>query len=86
MQVQFFYQKLRKAFMDKIAYIIDGGFFTKSFENRYKYLPNADVVEKYVDRVHKHIKNTYISGQVEIYRIFFYDCEPLETILINPID
>ena len=75
MQVQFFFG--RSIIMDKIAYIIDGGFFTKSFEDRYKYLPNADIVEEYIKCVHKYIKNNYINDQVEIYRIFFYDCEPL---------
>ena len=64
--------------MDKIAYIVDGGFFIKKFKTITKVFPTADAVEKYIHSIQKYIQEKYLSGPSEIYRIFFYDCQPLE--------
>ena len=72
---------------DRIAYIVDGSFFTKRFRDIYKKFPSADIVESYIQCIQEHIReHNYIQKNSEIYRIFFYDCEPIKGTLTNPVD
>ncbi len=78
----------------KTAILVDGGFFLK----RYKYafgidktpLETANFLHKYC---YKHLQEKiYIEGQEpqvkykhDMYRIFYYDCSPLDTTVFHPI-
>ena len=61
-------------------------FLLKNSKLLQKIFPTADDVEKYIHSIQGYIQEKYISGPSEIYRIFFYDCEPLEKKFTNPID
>ena len=62
--------------MEKVAFIIDGGFFTKKYRKIYKKFPTADDVEKYIMEIFKYLRQNY-NYPIGIYRIFYYDCTPL---------
>lgn len=67
----------------KVAILIDGGFFIKRFNSLYnkdKKMSGEDVAEKLYTMAMKHVgsKNT-------LYRIFYYDCYPLDKKAHNPL-
>lgn len=67
----------------KIAVLIDGGFFIKRFNalyNRNKNLNGAQVADIMYAMAHKHVGKRNI-----LYRIFYYDCMPLDKKAHNPI-
>lgn len=67
----------------KIAVLIDGGFFVKRFNalyNKNRKMSGADVAEHLYTMAHKHVGNRNI-----LYRIFYYDCDPLSKKTHNPV-
>jgi len=67
----------------KIAILIDGGFFVKRFNalyNKDRKMSGAEVAEHLYTMAHKHVGNRNI-----LYRIFYYDCQPLAKKAHNPI-
>lgn len=67
----------------KIAVLIDGGFFVKRFNflyNKDRKMTGAQVADHLYTMAHKHVglKNA-------LYRIFYYDCIPLDKKAHNPI-
>ncbi len=64
--------------MQRIAFIVDGGYFCKRYKVRYKKYPNANDVEKYITSIFKYIKKENSIQNLEIYRVFYYDCPPIE--------
>ena len=65
--------------MEKIAFIIDGGYFTKKYKANHKKSPTADDVEKYILKVFEYLKDN-LHYPIEIYRIFYYDCPPFHSL------
>ena len=65
--------------MEKVAFIVDGGFFVKKYKEKHKQFPTANDVEKYILNIFNYIK-IKSSGIVGIYRIFYYDCPPLHNL------
>ncbi len=67
----------------KIAILIDGGFFVKRFNalyNKDRKMSGAEVAEHLYTMAHKHVGSRNL-----LYRIFYYDCEPLSKKAHNPI-
>lgn len=67
----------------KIAVLIDGGFFIKRFNvlyNKDRHYTGAQVADIMYAMAHKHIGKRNI-----LYRIFYYDCMPLDKKAHNPI-
>lgn len=67
----------------KVAVLIDGGFFIKRFNalyNRERKLTGSQIADMLYSMAMKHVgaKNT-------LYRIFYYDCYPLDKKAHNPI-
>ncbi len=65
--------------MEKVAFIVDGGFFVKKYKEKNKKYPTADDVEKYIQKIFDYIKKNS-TDKVEIYRVFYYDCPPLNNL------
>ena len=65
--------------MEKVAFIIDGGFFAKKYNQLNKKILTADDIEKYTQNILKFLNKTY-PHPVAIYRIFYYDCPPLHNL------
>ncbi len=71
------------------AILIDGAFFVKQYRaiNR-KNDPNFDIynVSAISDYLHKKLVNGHLKhSNGMLYRIYYYDCEPLDKIVYNPI-
>lgn len=67
----------------KIAIMIDGGFFVKRFRLLYdkdKTMSGEEVAEHLYT-----IALTHVTDRNILYRIFYYDCEPLNKKVHNPI-
>ena len=67
----------------KIAVLIDGGFFIKRFNALYNKTGDMtphDVANALYTMAHAHVGRNNI-----LYRIFYYDCQPLEKKFHNPI-
>lgn len=67
----------------KIAILIDGGFFVKRFNalyNRDRSMTGVQVAEAMYNMAMSHI-----SENDTLYRIFYYDCEPLSKKVHHPI-
>ena len=67
----------------KIAVLIDGGFFVKRFNSLYnkdRKMAGAQVADHLYTMAMKHVGNNNT-----LYRIFYYDCLPLDKKVHNPI-
>lgn len=67
----------------KIAVLIDGGFFVKRFNSLYnkdRQMTGAQVADHLYTMAMKHVGNNNT-----LYRIFYYDCLPLDKKVHNPI-
>ena len=63
--------------MEKVAFIIDGGYFVKKYKDLKHKFPSADDVEIYVLNILKFLRKRQPNHLIDIYRIFYYDCPPL---------
>lgn len=72
--------------MDKVAYIVDGGWFTKKFEKAIGRFPTVADTENYINFTNAVLSQKYLSNNSRIYRIFYYDCKPINSKIMNPID
>lgn len=71
--------------MDRVAILIDGGFFIKRHKTLYTRRDHTDpaaVADDVAKLANAHINRT--KGE-SLYRIFYYDCPPLSKKLHNPI-
>ena len=67
----------------KIAVLIDGGFFIKRFNSLYnkdRKMSGAQIADHLYTMAMKHVGNSNT-----LYRIFYYDCLPLDKKVHNPI-
>ncbi|MDO6429197.1 NYN domain-containing protein [Flavitalea sp. BT771] len=66
-----------------VAVLIDGGFFLKRYYDLYKgsETHNAETIAKNICRA----AMKHVSVKHELYRIFYYDCSPLDKRVHNPI-
>lgn len=67
----------------RIAILIDGGFFIKRFNalyNRDRKMTGAQVADMMYTMALRHVRDNDV-----LYRIFYYDCEPLDKKMHNPI-
>ena len=65
--------------MEKVAFIIDGGFFTRQYEDKYTIPPTADDEEHYTQEVFSFLQRD-VQYPISIYRIFYYDCPPIQNL------
>ena len=67
----------------RIAILIDGGFFIKRFNalyNRDRKMTGEQVADMMYTMALRHVRDNDV-----LYRIFYYDCEPLDKRMHNPI-
>lgn len=68
--------------MENTAILVDGAFFIKRSLHIFGSLPPEELADKLVDFANKHI--AYHSSHNRLYRIFFYDCPPLQNKVFHP--
>lgn len=72
--------------MKKIAVLVDGGFFKKRSEAIYGHLSPKELSEKLINQCYDHVTHKEKERKDrELYRIFYYDCPPLEKKVIHPL-
>lgn len=70
-------------FQVRTAILVDGGFYRKRAQSLLGYKPpkeRANELEKYCI---EHLRDSYEHRY--LYRIFYYDCPPLQKVIYNPI-
>ncbi|OGI08841.1 MAG: hypothetical protein A2Y40_05100 [Candidatus Margulisbacteria bacterium GWF2_35_9] len=67
--------------MDKVAILVDGGYYKVCFRQKYKANPKADNVIEHCNKLMKHC----FSANKELFRIFYYDCLPYDKADEHPI-
>ena len=72
--------------MDKIAILIDGGFFKKRMRDIYGELSPEELAGKMIQQCQAHVrKQSTKTHKKELYRIFYYDCPPLTKKVTHPL-
>ena len=72
--------------MSKTAILIDGGFFKKRMQTIYGSLSPRDLVDKLMNQCYAHLKKHSQKNQSDdLYRIFYYDCPPLDKKVLHPL-
>ena len=73
--------------MARTAILIDGGFYRKV--GKYQGLITSNATES-ADNLYrycqKHLEDEYDLNKRSLYRIFYYDCPPLESLVYHPYD
>ena len=70
--------------MDKVAILIDGGYYRKKIDNLYNEKPRARAREL-IDYCRKHLYDNKNKQTGELYRIFYYDCPPMGKKIDHPL-
>lgn len=71
--------------MKKIAILVDGGFFKKRAKAIYGNLSPEQLKEKLLKQCYDHVTCNSKNSTNELYRIFYYDCPPLEKKVTHPL-
>ena len=69
--------------MDKVAILVDGGFYKKRAKTLFGEKTPQDRADELVTYCFRHITDK--SHKDELYRIFYYDCHPSEKMVYHPL-
>lgn len=69
--------------MSKTAILIDGGFYRKRIGKLYGDHPAQEAADGLISYAHRHLHEH--SGSHELYRIFYYDCPPVNKQMYHPL-
>jgi uncharacterized LabA/DUF88 family protein len=69
--------------MGKTAILVDGGFYRKMANDIYGKQQPEEMVKSLTDHCYKHLRHK--GNQQELYRIFYYDCPPLDKKVQHPM-
>lgn len=71
--------------MKKVAVLVDGGFFRKRANVIYGALSPEELAEKMIQQCRDHVTQKGKRPENELYRIFYYDCPPLDKKVVHPL-
>ena len=71
--------------MGKTAILVDGGFYRKRANSLFGHKTPEERASELISYCNKHIDYATKDSPNELYRIFYYDCRPLEKTVFNPI-
>lgn len=73
--------------MKKVAILVDGGYYKKRAKTLFGEKNPADRADELVKYCMRHLKekNVNIDTNLELYRIFYYDCKPSEKNVYHPL-
>ena len=74
----------RIALCEKVAILVDGGFYQYRAHELFGEKKGAERADELVEYCMRHLKGTTGSENNLLYRIFYYDCPPIETNLWHP--
>lgn len=67
----------------KTAILVDGGFYKHRAKSIYGELTPEELASRLVEHCYKHLNHK--REQTELYRIFYYDCPPLDKKVLHPL-
>lgn len=70
--------------MSKVAILIDGGFYRRRAQSLFGDKTASERCAELMDYCKRHLRADY-DGKRELYRIFYYDCPPMEKKLYHPL-
>ena len=68
----------------KTAIFIDGGFYRRRAQTIHGDISAEERAQELVSYCHRHISSKKNNGEAELYRIFYYDCPPMEKKVFHP--
>lgn len=72
--------------MKKVAILVDGGFFKKRAQTIYGHLSPEELADKMLKQCRDHVSHKgKDTSKNELYRIFYYDCPPLDKKVKHPL-
>jgi uncharacterized protein (TIGR00288 family) len=69
--------------MSKTAILVDGGFYRLVTQNVYGYHSPEDAADALMVYCHRHLREHV--GDHELYRIYYYDCPPVDKQVYHPL-
>lgn len=69
---------------DKIAILVDGGFYRRRAKIVWGEKSAEDRVDEMMEYCYKHLSDKRAHKKYELYRLFYYDCPPMERTVYHP--
>ena len=63
---------------DKVAILVDGGFYRRRAKIVWGEKSAEDRVDEMMEYCYKHLSDKRAHKKYELYRLFYYDCPPME--------
>ena len=71
--------------MSKIAILVDGGFYRRRAQSLYGEEIPAKRLDELIKYCYQHVKDSKDKIHHDLYRIFYYDCPPMEKKIYHPL-
>lgn len=69
---------------DKVAILVDGGFYRRRAKIVWGEKSAEDRVDEMMEYCYKHLSDKRAHKKYELYRLFYYDCPPMERTVYHP--
>lgn len=73
--------------MEKVAILVDGGCYRKISAKVYGKVTAKERADELYSYCNRHLKETHFKEEIynKLYRIFYYDCPPIDKIVYHPL-
>lgn len=73
--------------MEKVAILVDGGHYRKISAKVYGKVTAKERADELYSYCNRHLKETHFKEEIynKLYRIFYYDCPPIDKIVYHPL-
>ncbi|GJF83978.1 NYN domain-containing protein [Staphylococcus argenteus] len=73
--------------MEKVAILVDGGYYRKISTKVYGKVTAKERADELYSYCNRHLKETHFKEEIynKLYRIFYYDCPPIDKIVYHPL-
>ncbi|HDC5166344.1 TPA: NYN domain-containing protein [Staphylococcus aureus] len=73
--------------MEKVAILVDGGYYRKISAKVYGKVTAKERADELYSYCNRHLKETHFKEEIynKLYRIFYYDCPPIDKIVYHPL-
>lgn len=73
--------------MEKVAILVDGGHYRKISAKVYGKVTAKERADELYSYWNRHLKETHFKEEIynKLYRIFYYDCPPIDKIVYHPL-
>lgn len=71
--------------MSKIAILVDGGFYRRRAQALWGEKTAEQRINELIDYCYRHVKDKKDHQKYDLYRIFYYDCPPMDKKVFHPL-